>query len=140
MKRTFAKQGLMSLLAGFFLFGCLMLTAGNVAAQQLNWYQSDQAKQILVDEVTDLHNAIPGLTGIALENAYIQVSYYKAIFTRIDGGMSTSEAALDALTIFEGAGAQGFARSAPPSDVTIPVTKNMLSTLYQGAEGILTYL
>ncbi len=114
------------------------MTASSAAAQQSNWMQADLAKQTLITEINDLHSAIPGLSGPAQQDAYIHVSYYKAIYVLIDAGTSTAEAAQNALAIFDASGAaQGFARSAPPSDVTIPVTKSMLDALYKDAEDLL---
>ena len=140
MKKVIAKQGLMSLLAGFFLFSFLMLTASRAAAQDANWMQTDQAKQVLATAVNDLHTAIPNLQGTQKEDAYRHVSYYKAIFAKVDEGVPTHEAAVSALSIFDAVGASGavFARSEPPSEVTGPVTKAMLDALYKDAEDLLT--
>lgn len=139
MKKVIAKQGLMSLLAGFFLFGFLMLTANRAEAQDANWMQTDQAKQALVTAVNDLHAALPNLQGAQKEDAYRHVSYYKAIFAKVDEGVPTYEAAVSALSIFDAVGAgAGFTRAVPPSDVTGPVTKAVLDALFQDAEDLLT--
>ena len=61
MKRTFAKQGLLSLVAGFFLFGFLLLSA-NRAEAQASWMQPDQAKQVLLSEVNTITGDLQALT------------------------------------------------------------------------------
>lgn len=93
MKRTFAKQGLMSLLAGFFLFGFMLLTATRAEAQA-QWKPAPEAMGTLLNEVTTL-NGQPQTPDVLI-HAY----YYKAIYRRIEGGMTVEQSVTDALNIF----------------------------------------
>lgn len=134
MKRTFAKQRLMTFLASFFLFGVLLLTANRAVAQGSNWMQSDQAKTVLINEVSTIGATLSGLTGQALNDAKSHLYYYKEIYARIDSGMSTEEAALSGLSIFN-TGASSFRTNDTTSDVT--VTKAFKSQLYNDASNLL---
>jgi hypothetical protein len=93
MKRTFAKRGIMSLVAGFFLFGFMLLSAVRVEAQA-NWVSSDEAKLRLLQAINEEHLVIgasqPGQP--AYENAMVAAIYYKAIYVLINDGISVDQA------------------------------------------------
>ena len=93
MKRTFAKRGFMSLVAGFFLVGFMLLSAARAEAQ-VNWVSSAEAKVRLEQEIKDQHIVIgasqPGQP--AYENAMVIAIYYKAIYGLIVDGISVEQA------------------------------------------------
>ncbi len=139
MKRTFAKQGLMSLVAGFFLFGFMLLTGNRAEAQTYNWMQSDQAQQVLVATVQTLQGNLQGMTpGTQPYNdALIRAYYYKAIYRSIDGGTSVEQSVSAALSIFSPA---PNAPSIKPNEVVtdVPVDKPKQQVLLIEATGLLT--
>lgn len=113
MKRTFAKRSLMSLVAGFFLFGFLLLTAGRAEAQTLggehNWMTSDQAQLELVAKVTTLYTDLAGLQPgtPGHNNKLAHAFYYRMIHRKIGEGVFVGIAAKDALDIFSGTNGGG---------------------------------
>ena len=113
MKRTFAKRSLMSLVAGFFLFGFMLLSAGRVEAQTIggehNWIESDQAQLSLVSTVNNLYDEMANLTPgtPAHNNKLAHAVYYRVINRKIGEGMFVGLAAKDALEIFNGKDGQG---------------------------------
>ena len=141
MKRTFAKQGLMSLMAGFFLFGMLLLTATRSEAQT-NWMQPDQAQLVLVSKLgnlaTDINSLPPGSTPYT--DALIHAYYYKGIYNRITEGMTVEQAAVDALRIFPDniPAAQGLSKANYMQDVPFVVTKAKQGVLYADAQALLS--
>ncbi len=138
MKRTFAKQSLMSLMAGFFLFGFLLFTGNRAEAQTYNWMQSDQAQQTLVATVTalqaDLQNLTPGTQNY--NEDLMRAYYYKAIYRNISGGTSVEQSVSAALGIFSPA------PSAPSIKtmevISLPVDKAKQQILLNEATGLLT--
>lgn len=104
MKRTFAKRGFMSLVAGFFLFGVLMLTTVRAQAQSgatpHNWIGSDQATLKLEQEVTSLYTQLsalqPGTPNY--NNKLAHALYYRVIRREVKQGtfvMSAVDTALE---------------------------------------------
>lgn len=108
MKRTFAKRGLMSLVAGFFLFGVLMLTASRAEAQTAGtpytWMGSDEARQELEVAVVDLYNQLallqPGTPNYNTKLAHAY--YYRVIRQQITQGTAVIIAVDSALEIVSG--------------------------------------
>lgn len=108
MKRTFAKRGLMSLVAGFFLFGVLLLTAGRAEAQtvgtQYEWKGVDEARQALEQEVINLANQLstmqPGTTNY--NNKLAHALYYRVIRQQINQGSPVVSAVDSALDVVSG--------------------------------------
>ena len=95
MKGTFAKRGLMSLVAGFFLFGFLLLSAGRVEAQTTNWVGVDEAK-VRLEQAVKNQNVV--LTANPQDmNALIHAYYYKEIYALINDGISVPEAVVNGL-------------------------------------------
>ncbi|MCB0542533.1 MAG: hypothetical protein KDC70_03395 [Saprospiraceae bacterium] len=139
MKRTFAKKSPMSLLAGFFLFGFLLLTAGRAEAQTYNWMQSDQAQQTIKQEVTTLQTSLQGLTPgtQSYNDVLIHAHYYKAIYRRIVGGMSVEQSVTKALDIFPDA-ANLSSDTAADSFTGFFVSKSTKESLSNEATGKLT--
>ena len=141
MKRTFAKQSLMSLVAGFFLFG--MLLTANRSEAQTNWMQPAEAQQVLISQLNNLRNDIannPPGSG-AHTNALIHAYYYKGIFVRLDEGMTTEASVMDALTIFPetltSPNSKGFSRANAAPDVPFALGKAAKGNLYNEAEALL---
>lgn len=105
MKRTFVKRGLMSLVAGFFLFGVLMLTAVSAQAQSgatpYTWKGSDQAVLDLEQEVASLYNQLSSLQpGSAnYNNKLAHALYYRVIRREVNQGSYVSVAVNTALDI-----------------------------------------
>lgn len=97
MKRTFAKRSFMTLVAGFFLFGFMLLTAARAEAQ--TWVTPDEAKTRLVAEVNDQHNILsstqPGTSDYS--NALVRAYYYKAIYALVSDGTSVAQSVTDGL-------------------------------------------
>ncbi len=139
MKRTFAKQGLMSLVAGLFLLGFMLFTGNRAEAQTYNWMQSDQAQQVLVATVQTLQTNLQGMTpGTQTYNdALIRAYYYKAIYRNIDGGASVEQSVSAALSIFSPA---PDAPSIKTNEVVtdVPVGKPVQQVLLNEATGLLT--
>lgn len=102
MKRTFAKRSLISLVAGFFLFGLLMLSANRTDAQTYNWKPAGEAQSTLMTEVSNLHGVLKGQTPgtPAYLNTLTHVYYYKAIYNRLNNGMDVPNAVRNGLEIF----------------------------------------
>ena len=102
MKRTFAKLSLMSLMAGFFLFGFLLLSANRAAAQTYTWKQTDQAQQVMLTEVGKQQNALvqAPIGSPAYISALTHTYYYKAIYSRLVNGMDVPQAVRSGLDIF----------------------------------------
>lgn len=95
MKGTFAKRGLMSLVAGFFLFGFLLLSAGRAEAQTTNWVGVDEAK-VRLEQAVKNQNVV--LTANPQDmNALIHAYYYKEIYALINDGTSVPEAVVNGL-------------------------------------------
>lgn len=128
MKRTFAKRGFMSFVAGFFLFGFMLLSSVRVEAQS-NWVTSDEAKSRLEQAIKDQHVVIgaslPGQP--AYEDAMVVAVYYKAIYGLIVDGISVEQAVSQGFSVVATGVHAGFtpsqyvASSAPQgiiSDVT----------------------
>lgn len=143
MKRTFAKRSLMSLVAGFFLFGFMLLTAGRAEAQTLgaehNWIEADQAQLELVAKVTSLYNEIalltPGTPGH--NNKLAHALYYRMIHRKIGEGVYVGIATKDALDIFSGtSGAGTLANSLDLSGVSVDTA--LKQELYNDAVDLLT--
>ena len=143
MKRTFAKRSLMSLVAGFFLFGFLFLTAGRAEAQTIggeyNWMESDQAQLSLVTTVnglyTDLAGLQPGTPGH--NNKLAHAVYYRMIHRKIGEGMFVGQATKDALEIFNGTNGKGtIGSSLDLSGVSVDAA--LKQQLYNDALGLLT--
>lgn len=134
MKKMFAKQGLMSLLASFFLFGLMMFGTNSADAQKLNynWKQSDQAQTALGTAVRDLHDLLPGLTGNALNNTKAKVYYYKEMIHMIQDGTVVPLAVINGLSIFNTPGSKVDA----PTDVV--VDNNLRTILQNDATTLLT--
>ena len=94
MKRTFAKRGFMSLVAGFFLLGMLLLSA-QVTAQSSNWVNSDEAKVRLEQAVKDQHQILASQP--TNNDAMLHATYYKAIYRLIADGSSVEVAVTEAM-------------------------------------------
>jgi len=132
----------MSLVAGFFLFGILMLTA-NRSEAQTNWKQPADAQQAIKTALVTLRNDIavnpPG--SAAYNNALIHAYYYKAIYVRLDEGMTTEASVVDALTIFPqtltSPNTQGFSQANAVPDVPFALDKAAKGNLYNDAEALL---
>ena len=140
MKRIFAKLKLMSFLTGFFLFG-LMLTA-NRSAAQANWMPPAEAQQVLLTELDDL-NVIMANNGTGTPvhiDALLHAYYYKEIYTRLDEGKTTEDAAKNALSIFTDSYLVGQTLKAADSmtDNQTLGTKTLLDTLFNDAVALLT--
>ena len=95
MKGTFAKRGLMSLVAGFFLFGFLLLSAGRAEAQTTNWVGVDEAKVRLEQAVKNQHNVLA--SNPQDMNALVHAYYYKEIYVLINDGVSVQDAVINGL-------------------------------------------
>jgi hypothetical protein len=143
MKRTFAKRSLMSLVAGFFLFGFMLLTAGRAEAQTLgaehNWIEADQAQLELVAKVTSLYNEIalltPGTPGH--NNKLAHALYYRMIHRKIGDGVYVGIATKDALEIFSGTNGGG--TLATTLDLSgVSVDNALKQELYNDAVDLLT--
>ena len=101
MKLSTTKHGWKALLAGFFLFGLMALTATSAGAQDIyNWKQSDTAKDLLVNEVRNLQGQIPGLSGNPLNDAKAKEYYYKEIIHRLGAGAAVGDAVANSLSIY----------------------------------------
>ena len=94
MKRTFAKRGFMSLVAGFFLIGMLLLSA-QATAQSTNWVNSDEAKVRLEQAVKDQHQILASQP--TNNDAMLHATYYKAIYRLIADGSSVEAAVTEAM-------------------------------------------
>ena len=94
MKRTFAKRGFMSLVAGFFLIGMLLLSA-QATAQSTNWVNSDEAKVRLEQAVKDQHQILASQP--TNNDAMLHATYYKAIYRLIADGSSVEVAVTEAM-------------------------------------------
>ena len=136
MKRTFANRGLMSLLAGFFLFGFLLLSGNRAEAQTYNWMQSNEAKQVLLTEVNTMYGSLQNLTpgSQAYNDVLAHAIYYRMIYRKIDQGGAVEPSTLEALSVFSTT--PGVATGAITADVT--VDKNLKAVLYNDAVGLLT--
>lgn len=139
MKRTFANKSLLSHVAGFFLFGFLMLSAVRADAQTYNWMGSDQAQLTLLAEVTlrqtQLQQQTPGSQGYNdnLAHAY----YYKEIHRNIGSGKTVEQSVNDALKIFTDN--PGGASLTPVNMVTdLTITKPQKEALRDDAIDLLT--
>ena len=127
MKRTFAKQGLMSFVAGLFLFGVLLFTAGRAEAQtvttQYDWMGTDQARVELEQEVTNLYNQLaslqPGTS--SYNNKLAHAYYYRMIRRQISQGSSVVTAVDNALEVISGNtnGASQAGDSSSFSDISV---------------------
>jgi len=85
----------MSLVAGFFLFGFLLLSAGRVEAQTTNWVGVDEAK-VRLEQAVKNQNVV--LTANPQDmNALIHAYYYKEIYALINDGISVPEAVVNGL-------------------------------------------
>ena len=139
MKRTCAKQGMMTLVAGFFLLGFMLFTGNRAEAQSYNWMQSDQAQQVLVTKVTDLQSSLQGMTpGTQNYNeALIRAYYYKAIYRDIAGGASVEQSVSSGLKIFSPApNAPSIKTNEVVTDVAVDKPKQQV--LLSEATGLLT--
>ena len=117
MKKMFAKQGLTLLLASFFLFGLTVLTATSAGAQDINnWKQSDLAISLLGQEVQNVHQQLPNLSGLPLNNAKAKMYYYKEIIKLTKGGTFVGTSVHSALRIFD---TPGITVSDQPTDVVV---------------------
>lgn len=143
MKRTFAKRSLMSLVAGFFLVGFMLLTAGRAEAQTLgaehNWMGVDQAKQTLVTTATSLYNDLatmqPGTP--AHNNKLAHAMYYRMIHRKLGEGTYVGIATKEALEIFSGKNDQGsLGTSLDLSGVSVDAS--LKQQLYNDAVDLLT--
>jgi hypothetical protein len=140
MKRTFANQSLMSLVAGFFLFGILMLTA-NRSEAQTNWMQPAQAQQAIKTEMGNLRNIVAANppASASYNDAMIHAYYYKAIYARLEEGMTVPDAVNSSLSIFPmGGNNQSFDVVAMPSGITVPVDKAKRAGLLLDATALLS--
>lgn len=104
MKRTFAKQGLKSLVAMFLLFGSMLFAANRAEAQisnqqNMNWLTESEAIQALEPILESMSNTLGGLPPgtQAYYNVEIPYSYYKMIHASIVGGMTVPEAVVNNL-------------------------------------------
>ena len=138
MKRTFANQSLMSLVAGFFLFGILMLTA-NRSEAQTNWKQPADAQLAIKTALGNLRNDVaanpPG--SAAYNDAMIHAYYYKAIYVHVDEGMTVADAVKSSLEIFPIGGNQSFNVVAMPNGINVPVDKTKRAALLLDATALL---
>lgn len=139
MKRTFANKSLLSHVAGFFLFGFLMLSAARADAQTYNWMGTDQARQTLLTEVTsvqnDLQQQTPGSQGY--NNLLAHAYYYKEIYRNIDSGKTVEKSVNDALNIFtDNPGGASVTSATLVTDLTI--TKPQKAALRDDAIDLLT--
>ena len=143
MKRTFAKRSLMSLVAGFFLFGFLLLSAGRAEAQTLgaehNWMGVDQAQQTLVATATTLYNELntmqPGTQ--AHNNKLAHAMYYRLIHRKLGEGTYVGIATKEALELFSGKNDQGSLGTS--IDVSgVAVDASLKQQLYNDAIDLLT--
>ncbi len=136
MKRTFANRGLMSVLAGFFLFGFLLLSGNRAEAQTYNWMQSNEAKQVLLSEVNTVYGNLQQLTPgtQAYNDALAHAIYYRMIYRKVDQGGAVEQSTIEALNVFSTT--PGVATGAFAADVT--VTKALKQVLYNDAVGLLT--
>lgn len=134
MKNAIAKGGLRALGMGLFLFGVMLLTTGSVTAQTLNWKTSDAAKISLLTAIDGFKADLNQPAGPVLNNAKAHVYYYKTIYSKIDGGMTTEEAVntgFDFLTSSQTA-LNG------PSNLDVTVDKAMRDVLRDDAVVLLT--
>lgn len=110
MKRTFAQRSLMSLVAGFFLFGMLLLSANRASAQSTmgdpnTWKTSDAAQLVLEQEIVNLYNnVLPNLTpGSTAHNSKLAKAYYYRMMRRqITQGMEVAVSVNNALDVISG--------------------------------------
>lgn len=117
----------MSLVAGFFLFGVLMLTAGRAEAQTVgtpyNWMGSDQARQELEQEVVNLYNQLAALQQGTpnYNNTLAHAYYYRMIRREITQGVAVIIAVDNALEVISGDPDGDFqtADSSAFSDITV---------------------
>lgn len=138
MKRMFAKQSLMSLVAGFFLFG-LMLTANRSEAQGV-WKQPADAQQALATAIkTQLYPTMaanpPGSAQYI--DAAMHAYYYKAIHARIDEGMTVADAVTKSLNIFPEKTGNGVSSGAGYPEVPVQVDKVKRQILLADATALL---
>jgi hypothetical protein len=142
MKRTFATKGLMSLVAGFFLFGFLLLAA-RAEAQTQNWMSPAQAETELTGKINDLYDDVSqGVPGTPVYNdALTHFLYYRVILFKIQEGSSVPDAVDNGLDFFNGnlAGGGNF-KAAPPAQElgNITLTKGDLQNLRNDAVDLLT--
>lgn len=138
MKRMFAKQSLMSLVAGFFFFG-LMLTANRSEAQGI-WKQPADAQQALATAIkTQLYPTMasnaPGSAQYI--DAAMHVYYYKAIHANINEGMSVEDAVTKSLNIFPEKTGAGVSSGVNYPEVPVQVDKAKRQVLLADATALL---
>jgi hypothetical protein len=142
MKRTFAKQIQHSLMALCMVLGAFLVSATSAAAQSgvsdlgadLNWKSSDDAQQVLVAAIQQLHND-PQVTTVG-SPSYTQAHYFKEIYRGISDGSSTWKASRDALAVFSDSTNGGSATQPNTTDVVLSDPQK--EALFQVAVGLLT--
>ncbi|MBK6931831.1 MAG: hypothetical protein IPH12_13590 [Saprospirales bacterium] len=114
MNRTFAKRGLSVLVSVFFLFGALIFTATNAAAQgpakqtqpgvrvsksATTLVNQDEAVLRLGSAIQTIHANMPSLIpgSAAYNDALRHVYYYKQIAFAVQGGTSVDDAVYNSL-------------------------------------------
>lgn len=90
----------MSFVAGFFLFGFMLLSSVRAEAQA-NWVSSDEAKSRLEQAIKDQHVVLgasqPGQP--VYEDAMVVAVYYKAIYSLIVDGISVEQAVNQGMSV-----------------------------------------
>lgn len=135
----------MSLVAGFFLFGMLMLTASRAEAQtlggQYNWKGVDQARVDLESEVGNLYNnVLPGLTQGTqnYNNKLAEAYYFRMIHRQIGQGISVPFAVDSALEAISGNTNSASQAGEPNAFSDITVDPLLKQTLKNKAVDLLT--
>jgi len=132
MKKTFANRSL-SLLAGFFLFGILLLTASRAEAQTYNWKTPLDAQQSLLQAMTVQRTNMASLpAGPALDNATAHFYYYQSISEKLNEGMFVEKASQVSLEIFRDPSSKG-TDNFGPVDLGVYLTKADKNSLFLDA-------
>mgnify|MGYP000735855232 CR=1 FL=1 len=146
MKRTFAQRSLMSLVAGFFLFGMLLLTANRASAQSTmgdpnTWKTSDAAQLVLEQEIVNLYNnVLPGLTpgSVAHNNKLAKAYYYRMIRRQVSQGMEVAVSVNNALDVIAGNNASSSSASGDTDFIDVSIDASLRAQLKAEAVDLLT--
>ena len=144
MKKTLAKQSLLSLVAGFFLFGLMLLSANRAGAQDINhnWMQSDNAQQVLKAEVGNLSSNLgllqPGSPAYndVLSHIYLYKEVYRDL---VNNGTDVRQAVENGVGYMHSFDPSGNTSVVAPQPAEITVNATLLTTLQADITDLLTF-